>query len=45
MNFENYASRLVSLTNFDAFEKPSPEYKEVSRLTVHQGEMQKKSHY
>ena len=42
MNFENYASRLVSLTNFDTFEKPSPEYKEVSRLTVHQREMQKK---
>ena len=27
MNFENYASKLVSLTNFDTFEKPFSEYK------------------
>ena len=27
MNFENYASKLVSLTNSDTFEKPFSEYK------------------
>ena len=43
INFENYASRIVSLTNFDLFEKPPAKYKEVSRLTVHQGEMQKRT--
>ena len=39
MNFENYANRLVSLTNFDAFEKPPADFKEVSWLTVLQSEM------
>ena len=34
MNFENYAIRINSLTNFDTFEKPPADYKEVSRLTV-----------
>ena len=43
MSFENYADRLVSLTNFDIFEKPPTHYKEMSRLTVFQGEMQKKT--
>ena len=43
MNFENYASRITSLTNFDTFGKPPADYKEVSRLTVFQGEMQKKT--
>ena len=43
MNFENYASRIVSLTNFVFFEKPPDEYKEVSRLIVDKGEMQKKT--
>ena len=43
MNFGNYANRITSLTNFDAFEKPPADYKEVSRLTVFQGEMQKKN--
>ena len=43
MSFENYADRLVSLTNFDIFEKPPAHYKEMSRLTVFQGEMQKKT--
>ena len=43
MNFENYAERLVSLTNFDTFEKSSADYKEVSCLTVFKGEMQKKT--
>ena len=43
LNYESCVSRLVSLTNFDTFGKPSSEYKEVSRLTVHQIEMQKKT--
>ena len=43
MNFENYANRIVSLTNFDFFEKPPAEYKEVSRLTVDRGKMQKET--
>lgn len=42
ISFENYADRLVSLTNFDTFEKPPANYKDVSRLTDFQGEMQKK---
>ena len=43
MNFENYAERLVSLNNFETFTKPGADFKEVSRLTVFQGEMQKKT--
>ena len=43
MNFENYANRIVSLTNFDFFEKPPAEYKEVSSLTVDRGKMQKET--
>ena len=43
MNFENYTKRLVSLTNFYTFEKPPANYKEVSRLTAFQGEMEKKT--
>ena len=43
MNFENYTSRITSLTNFDSLEKPPADYKEVSRLTVFQGEMQRKT--
>ena len=43
MNFENYATRIVSLTNFDYFEKAPADYKKVARLTVDQGEMQKKT--
>ena len=43
MNFENYGERLVSLTNFDTFEKPPADYKEVSRLTVFQDNAQKKT--
>lgn len=39
MNFENYAKRLVSLTNFDTFTKSAADFKGVSRLTVFQGEM------
>lgn len=41
MNFENFADRLVSVTNFDTFEKPPANYKEVSWLTIFQDEMQK----
>ena len=43
MNFENYGERLVPLTNFDTFEKPPADYKEVSRLTVFQDNTQKKT--
>lgn len=43
MNFENYASRIVSLTNFNYFEKAQVDYKEVARLTLNQGDMQKKT--
>ena len=42
MNFETYTNRLVSLTNFDAFEKPLADYKEVLWLTVFQDKVQKK---
>ena len=42
MNFENnYASWMVSLTNVDLFQKPPAENKEVARLTLDRGEMQK----
>ena len=43
MNFENYSSRIVSLTNFNYFEKAQVDYKKVARLTVNQGRMQKKT--
>ena len=35
---------IVSLTNFDSF-KPRAVHKEVSRLTVDRGEMQKKRNH
>ena len=41
MEFSNYANRIKSLVNFDMFEKPPAEYKEISRFTVQQGEMVK----
>ena len=44
MCFENYASRIVSLANFDYFQKPLAEYKEVARLTVYKGKMKRKRH-
>ena len=31
MNFENYTSRITSLTNFDSLEKPPADYKERCR--------------
>ena len=43
MCFENYVNRIISLTNFDYFQKPPAEYKEVARLTVDKDEMQKKT--
>ena len=43
MCFENYASRIVSLANFDYFQKPLAEYKDVTKLTVDNSEMQKKT--
>ena len=43
MGFENLANRINSLTNFDISEKPTADYKEVSRLTVLDEEMQKKT--
>ena len=43
MGFENFANRINSLTNFDTFEKPPADYKEFSRLTLLDGEMQKKT--
>ena len=39
MEFSNYANRIKSLVNFDTFEKPPAEQKEVSCFTVKQGEM------
>ena len=41
MEFSNYANRIKSLVNFDTFEKPPAEHKEISRFTVKQGEMVK----
>ena len=42
MEFHNFAGRIKSLVNFDTFQKPLAEYKEVSRFTVIQGKMVKK---
>ena len=41
MEFNNFAGRIKSLVNFDTFQKPRAEYKEVSRFNVIQGEMRK----
>ena len=43
MEFKNFANRIKSLLNFGTFQKPPAEYKEVSRFTVFQGEMMKKT--
>ena len=43
MGFENFKDRIKSLVNFETFEKSPVEYKEVSRLSVVQGEMIKKT--
>ena len=42
MDFENYANRILSVNDCDFFEKPERDVKEVSRLTVVDGEMQQK---
>ena len=42
MGFENFAGRIKSLVNFETFEKPPAEYKEVSRLSIVRGETIKK---
>ena len=43
MEFNNFAGRNESLVNFDTFQKPPAEYKEVSHSTVFQGEMVRKT--
>ena len=34
MDFENYANRILSIKDYEFFEKPENNVKEVSRLTV-----------
>ena len=41
--FENFAQRIKPLVNFNKFEKPLPDQKQVSRLAVVAGEMVKKT--
>ena len=41
MEYQNYANRIKSLINFDTFEKPFNEYKEVARFVVKKGDMVK----
>ena len=43
MWFESFRNRIKSLVNFHTFEKPPAECKEVSRFSVIQGEMAKKT--
>ena len=43
MDFQNYASRILSVSDCYFFEKPEHDVKEVSRLTVADGEMQQKT--
>ena len=43
MNSEIYANRIVSLNNCDTFIKPPADFKEVSRLTVFEGQIQQKA--
>ena len=43
LGFENFAQRIKPLVNFNTFEKPLPDQKQVSRLTVVAGEMVKKT--
>ena len=43
LGFENFAERIKSLINFDAFEKPPADKKEVSRFSTIQGKMTKKT--
>lgn len=39
LGFENFSDRINSLINFDMFQKLPVDFKEVSRLTVSDGEM------
>ena len=41
MEYSNNANRITSLVNFNRFEKPRSEYKEVERFVVKQGDMVK----
>ena len=39
MDFENYAERIKALRNFETFEQPKNEYKQVMRFVVKKGDM------
>lgn len=39
MEYSNYSNRIKSLVNFDTFEKPPAECKEVARFSVKKGDM------
>ena len=41
MEISNYANRIKSLVNFDTFEKPPSEYKDVARFIIKKGDMVK----
>ena len=41
--FENFSQRIKSLDNFDTFENPPADFKEVSKFTVKAGEMRLKT--
>ena len=43
LGFENFSQRIKSLVNFDTFEKPPVDLKEVSRFSVVADEMEKKT--
>ena len=43
MDFENYANKILSVNDCDIFEKTERDVKEVSRLTVVDGEIQQKT--
>ena len=43
MDFENYTNRILSIKDYEVFEKPESNVKEVSRLTVVDSETQQKT--
>ena len=43
LGFENFSQIIKSLNNFDTFEKPPADFKEVSRFTVRAAEMRKET--
>ena len=43
MNFENYGKRILVLNDYDFCEKPKADTKQVSRLTIIDGEMQQRT--